>query len=841
LPLSKKIIKGALHIWCNLLLIVSSLCLLGHAQAEPVPGSGNTGSATNIPAIHAEGVYSMAASARYIEDALGEYTLPRLQSSDSLWQPVPQGSLNFGYSRSKFWVHSQFRSAIDEPIIIRGEYALIDHVDVWLFRNGELVDSYKTGDARPYDSRPITHPEFVFPVETQAGDLIDVYFKLQTDGSVTWPVKVMSQSTFSAQQETSLVIRGGYFGIMLVMVLYNLFIYTVIRQKAYAHYVLFVSTFLLFQLVYEGVAFQYFWPNQPWLNAYSLPLSYAINEVAMIAFIRVFMELPGKHPKLDLYLRLLMLISVGLVIGVTVIPYKYLVPMVVLVGLVVTISGFSIGAYLWSKGNKFAHYFTVAWALLLIGLVLANLRALGILPTNFITTHAYQFGAVLEVLLLSLALARRIDIAQKEKALAEMEMIRAQRESILNLKRYQDLYDNAVAGMFQSNLQDRFIRVNSALANMFGYDSPQEMVSQVQSISRDLAADKPDMDVLFKQLLNKRSVMDRDLKLVRKDGSFIWVSMTVRTVLDVSGHVDHLEGSVVDITERKHAETYRQEEEKRRMAALEDVVVGVAHEVSTPLGINLTSLSLIQDRQNELKDQFLSGKMSKNAFQGFIDVLDDGVDLMSRNLKRIEVLVENFRQVSVHHLGYSQREFDLSDVIRGIALGDGPDLTGITLDLDLPVQVDVCSYPRAFLLILEKLMENSIQHGFIPHQKNRTIEVKLQAKPSKVVLTYRDNGKGLKEIDKEKIFMPFYTTQRGALGRTGLGMYIVFNVATQMLQGKVEVLNHKGFALSIEVPRYLEVEADDTPPGDEVASNLVVEDPLIFEQAENVIPLPKKG
>jgi len=839
LPLSKKIIKGALQFCCNLLiLLVSSLWMSGYAYANAL---SKEASAPEIPEIHREGVYSMAATARYIEDSLGEYTLQRVIDSDSLWQPVPKASLNFGYSRSKFWVHSQFRSAIDEPVMIRGEYALIDYVDVWLFRNGKLVEMHQTGDSRPYETRPITHPEFVFPLDTQPGDVIDVYFKLQTDGSVTWPIKVMSKTTYSAQQENSLVIRGGYFGIMLVMVLYNLFIYTVIRQRSYAHYVLFVSTFLCMQLVYEGVAFQYFWPNLPWLNAYSLPLSYAVNEVAMIAFIRVFMELPGKHPKLDLYLRLLMLLSVGLVVGVTVIPYKYLVPMVVLVGLVVTISGFSIGAYLWSKGNKFAHYFTVAWALLLVGLVLANLRALGVIPTNFITTHAYQFGAVLEVLLLSLALARRIDIAQKEKALAETEMIRAQRESILNLKRYQDLYDNAVAGMFQSNLQDRFIRVNSALANMFGYDSPQEMVSQVHSISRVLAADKQDMDSMFKQLLNKRSVMDRELKLVRKDGSFIWVSMTVRTVLDVSGHVDHLEGSVVDITERKHAETYRQEEEQRRMAALEDVVVGVAHEVSTPLGINLTSLSLIEDRENELKEQFVSGKMSKNDFQGFIDVLDDGVDLMSRNLKRIEVLVENFRQVSVHHLGYTQREFDLSDVIRGIALGDGPDLTGITLDLNLPVQVDVCSYPRAFLLILEKLMENSIQHGFISNQKDRTIEVKLEALPSKVVLTYKDNGKGLKDIDKEKIFMPFYTTQRGALGRTGLGMYIVFNVATQMLQGKVQVLNHKGFALSIEVPRYLEVEDEESSSVKESESKLVVDDTPIFDQVENVIPLPRKG
>ncbi|GLQ33111.1 7TM diverse intracellular signaling domain-containing protein [Litoribrevibacter albus] len=784
--------------------------------------------------VHQGDIYSLEDASKYIEDRHGEYNIQMVREQAELWQPVPDDSLNFGYSRSKFWIHSQFNSEINEPLIIRGEYALIDFVDVWIYRNGQLVKAHQTGDSRPYYSRPIEHPQFVFSVDSKIGDQIDVYFRLQTDGSVTWPLRVMSESTYETQQDNILVVRGGYFGIMLVMVLYNLFIYAVIRQRAYAYYVLFVSTFLFFQLVYEGVAFQHLWPNLPWLNAYMLPLSYALNEVAMIAFIRVFMELPGKNPRLDLYFRMLMIMAVGLVVGVTVIPYKYLVPMVVVLALVVTISGFSTGAYLWSKGNKFAHYFTVAWALLLVGLVLGNLRAIGIIPTNFVTAHAYQFGAVFEVLLLSLALARRIDIAQKEKALAEKEMIRAQRESILNLKRYQDLYDNAVAGMFQSNLQDRFIRVNGALANMFGYESPQEMVSQISSISHDLAADKPDMDELFRKLLREKSVMDRELKLRCKDGSYIWVSMTVRTVMDIAGNVDHLEGSVVDITERKYAETYRQEEERRRMAALEEVVVGVAHEVSTPLGINLTSLSLIEDRQLELKQQFESGKMSRHSFESFIDVLGDGIDLMSRNLKRIENLVHNFRQVSVHHLGYSQKEFDLADLVRGIALGDGPDLTGICLDLNVPNQVDVCSYPQAFLLILEKLMENSLQHGFVKDQLNKSIRVELEVQPSKVTLTYKDNGKGLDKAVQEKIFMPFYTTQRGALGRTGLGMYIVFNVTTQLLQGRVQVLDHQGFALSIEVPRYLEVDISQNEAVRDVSSDGFI------QVSENVVPLPKK-
>jgi PAS domain S-box-containing protein len=791
------------------LFFVICFLLVNTAVAQPVQESNlfneNRENRQSV-SITKHQVYPLDGAALYWEDVNNQLDIDHVRAHPNDWQLVEGDSINFGYSGSSYWIHSKIDNYLDEPLVVMGEYALIDYVDVWIYRNNQLLQVYETGDARDFATRPLAHPQFIFPVESSSGDALDIYFRLKTDGSVTWPIEVTSQSHYSELRNTTLVVRGAYFGIMLVMVLYNLLIFSIIRQRAYAYYVVFVSSFLFFQMVYEGVAFQYFWPTSSWLNAYMLPLSYSLNQIAMIAFIRVFMELSGKHERLDTYFKVLMFTALAMVVGVAVIPYKVLVPTVVLLSLIVTISGFSTGAYLWRRGNKFAHYFTVAWALLLVGLVLGNLRALGVIPSNFLTVHAYQFGAVLEVMLLSLALARRIDIAQKDKATAEKAMIRAQRESILNLKRYQDLYDNAVAGMFQSNLQDRFIRVNGALAKMLGYASPQEMVSQVATITGDLAADKSDMDALFRRLLNEKSVMDRELKLRCKDGQYIWVSMTVRTVLDTLGNVDHLEGSVVDITERKFAESYRQEEERRRMAALENVVVGVAHEISTPMGINLTSLSLIEDRRTELKNVFESGRMTKQSFEGFMEILDDGIELMSRNLNRIDTLVHNFRQVSVHHLGYYQREFDVSELISNFEFNDSVDLSDVTLNLKLPDATDSCSYPDAFILILEKLLENSIQHGFSSNDADKTVEVELISQPSKLTLIYKDNGKGLSDVEKDKIFMPFYTTQRGVMGRTGLGMYIVFNVATQLLQGRINVLDHDGFALSIEVPRYLQVD-----------------------------------
>jgi PAS domain S-box-containing protein len=751
-------------------------------------------------------VYNLEPTSLFIEDSAGLLDLESVQRRAGLWQIPDKKSLNFGYSQSKFWVKTQFTSRVDESLMLKADYPLMDLVDVWIYRNGSLAASYQTGDLRPYDSRPISDPAFVFKIDTSVGDHIEVFFRLQSDGSLTWPLTVMAKSTYVDVSASGLVMKGAYFGIMIVMVLYNLFIFLTIRQGAYGHYVVFVATFLFFQATYEGLSFQFFWPDAAWFNRYSLPLSYSLNEIAMIIFIRNFMELPKQTPRLDVYYRLLLIAAVGLLVGVTVLPYKYLVPGVVVLGLLITISGFVTGAYLWRKGNAFAHYFTVAWALLLIGLVLGNLRALGAIPSNFFTVHAYQLGAVCEVLLLSFALARRIDTAQKEKAQAEKAMIEAQRESILNLKRYQDLYDNAAAGMFQSDLTDRFIRVNGALATMFGYESPQQMVSEVKAISTTIAFDTVEMNKLFKDLLRRKTVMDREIKVYRQDRSVIWVAMTVRTVLNEHGDVDHLEGSVVNITERKDAEQFRQEEERKRMKALEEVVVGVAHEVNTPLGINLTSLNLIEERQKELKEKFESGQMSKRSFEEFISVLDDGVDLMSRNLKRIDGLIQSFRQVSVHHLGYAQSEFDLADILRGIEFSERVELGDVQLIIHAPERLDVCSYAPAFVLIFEKLIENSIQHGFIEDQADKTITIDVTAQPSRLLLSYRDNGRGLQTDDSDQIFIPFYTTQRGSSGHSGLGMYILFNVITQLLQGKVTVMKQQGFGVVMDIPRYLEVE-----------------------------------
>ncbi len=107
--------------------------------------------------------------------------------------------------------------------------------------------------------------------------------------------------------------------------------------------------------------------------------------------------------------------------------------------------------------------------------------------------------------------------------------------------------------------------------------------------------------------------------------------------------------------------------------------------------------------------------------------------------------------------------------------------------IDAPDDLLVDGYPGAMSQIMTNLIMNSIKHGFVNKQYGKiNIEVREQA--NKIVLSYRDDGKGIEETNLKRIFDPFFTTQRGK-GGSGLGLNIVYNLVTKNLKGTIVAQN----------------------------------------------------
>ena len=149
--------------------------------------------------------------------------------------------------------------------------------------------------------------------------------------------------------------------------------------------------------------------------------------------------------------------------------------------------------------------------------------------------------------------------------------------------KYRSIFENAVEGIFQSTPDSDLIAVNPAMARIFGYSSPDEMVADVTNIGHQLYVNSKDRH-RFQQLLEKDEVVEGfESQFYRKDGSALWGSLNVRTVKDSAGNVLFYEGTLEDITARKTAEEDLKKSEEKYRNIFENALEGIFQ--ITPEGI----------------------------------------------------------------------------------------------------------------------------------------------------------------------------------------------------------------------------------------------------------------
>jgi PAS domain S-box-containing protein len=146
-----------------------------------------------------------------------------------------------------------------------------------------------------------------------------------------------------------------------------------------------------------------------------------------------------------------------------------------------------------------------------------------------------------------------------EEALKEMEA------------KYYSMFENAVSGIFQTTIDGRYISANPALARIYGYNSPAELITGLTDISDQLYVDPKRRDEFVSDLQNNGSVSDFESQIHRQDGTIIWISENARAVRDESGKLLYYEGFVEDITQRKQAEYALRESEERLRLVIEGV------------------------------------------------------------------------------------------------------------------------------------------------------------------------------------------------------------------------------------------------------------------------------
>ncbi|MGK5090442.1 7TM diverse intracellular signaling domain-containing protein [Deltaproteobacteria bacterium TL4] len=366
-----------------------------------------------------------------LEDQKGLWTLEDVTRPEVLSQFIPstEPSPNFGFTQSAYWIKVQINSPfpMPHPMLLEVGYPHHDRIDLYLPSTPELFVIKQAGDLFPFEKRDLLYHNFIFnlvlpPLQSQT-----LYLRFQTQGSLSLPLTLWESQAFSEKVNQEQFGFGLFFGIMLVMGLYNLFIYFVINDKTYIHYVLYIGSYILFQMSVNGFAFEYLWPNFPqWANI-SLPMFLPFFAIFALIFCRSFLETQTHLPVWDKFLSGYMVVLFAAMFLPLVFNYAIAIRLTtVLVG-AGPIFAFPLAFVSWKNGLKTARFFLIAWSALMVGGFVYALKASGLLPSVFVTEYAFQIGSVMEVVLLSLALADRFKIIRLEKEKVQAEALEQQR------------------------------------------------------------------------------------------------------------------------------------------------------------------------------------------------------------------------------------------------------------------------------------------------------------------------------------------------------------------------------------------------------------------------------
>jgi hypothetical protein len=382
-------------------------------------------------------------------------------------------STNMGYTSSVFWVRwsvtNTGQSSI--PYFLVYDSTVIDRLE--LFKVGREDPIQITGDRFPFYNRSFAYRNPIFGLETQGNSEETYYLRISSESTIPILLEVFTKDSFLEWVAQENFIFGLYYGWMLVMVLYNLFLYVSTRFKSYLFYVLFISCFGLFQFILNGLAFQYFWPNWvSWANSSLLvfmDLSILFGSIFAVNFLKTRMTFSWLY---RVY-QVVWVISGILFVSIYFLSYAFMIRCITsLAGFTAALMLFNGVVAIFRKINT-ARIFVFAFAVFILGVVLYSAKSAGYLPSNDWTNWTIQIGSALVVALFSLGLGDKINELSRDLSQRVVELKDTNQKLQRSDQRFRELFHGVSDIIFVLDPQWNFIDVNKAVTKHLGFKSEE--------------------------------------------------------------------------------------------------------------------------------------------------------------------------------------------------------------------------------------------------------------------------------------------------------------------------------------------------------------------------------
>lgn len=352
-----------------------------------------------------------------------------IKSND--YKKVNDAVPNLGISKYAYWLKLKVRNNTKDPqLIIQIPLPTLDFVDFYQIDTAnKVIDSEFIGDRRPYDNRRFNNPFSTFKFSVQPQQETTLILRIQGSEQLQVPLIFGQNSMMTDKNADSFLIFGMYAGVIMIMFIYNLFLYLSTKDNTYLFYIIYIFFIGLLQANFQGFPFKYLWPDNVFISTHAVYVLTPLAALSALEFMKKFLHtkeiLPKLHKTLNFFyipygFSFILLLSGNL---------NFCYQMLQITAITIALYMLFVAYVTFRKGFRSAKFFIIAWSVFLLGLCIFVLKDYNILPYNTITYNMMPFGSALEVTLLSFALADKINTFKKEKEESQAEALRISHEN----------------------------------------------------------------------------------------------------------------------------------------------------------------------------------------------------------------------------------------------------------------------------------------------------------------------------------------------------------------------------------------------------------------------------
>jgi len=330
---------------------------------------------------------------------------------------------SFGFTDSVYWVRLTINNPSDklQKWYLEMLYPLLDFIELYVPDEQQQYSVKYYGDHYAFENRDIQYRNFIFSQQSLANSKDTYYLKVKTSSSMILSMYYWKPKSFIENIVKQEIMFGIFYGAILIMIIYNFFMFFVLKDKSYFYYILFFLVWGVTQLSINGFAFQFLWPNEiKWANI-SIPILLFSSLASFNLWGISSLSFSNKSQSFIRYFKALTFFSVCFTFLAFFLPYALTIKIGTVLASIIAASWLFVSAVCSNEGQRSAQFFFIALNFYFIGVILFSLKSLGILESNFLTDWSIQFGAFAALILFSLSTTDKI-LQKLVKSEASLEM-----------------------------------------------------------------------------------------------------------------------------------------------------------------------------------------------------------------------------------------------------------------------------------------------------------------------------------------------------------------------------------------------------------------------------------